>query len=117
MYLRNKTGLPLIWLKEFPISDTDMEMAKENFQGFGVSKEMVVEVDENMQITRITDLVSRIKKNGLKVHVFTFRNEGMFMPWSDGCDPYVELDMFRQLGVDGFFTDFTATAVRYLQSI
>jgi len=117
MYLQKKTDFPLIWLRETPISETDMELAAGNFQGFGVSKEMIVEVDDNMQIRGITDLVGRVQRNGLKVHVFTLRNEGQFLPWSDGCDPHVQLDRFAQLGVDGLFTDFPATAVRYLESV
>jgi len=117
MRLRQKTDFPLIWLRETPVSETDMGLAAVNFQGFGVSKDMIVEVDDDMQIRGITDLVNKIQGNGLKVHVFTLRNEGMFLPWSDGCDPQVELDRFAKLGVDGFFTDFPATAVRYLEGV
>lgn len=52
---------------------------------------------------------------GLKVHPWDLKNENRFLPWTYGQDPYNEYDVFvKELGVDGFFTDFPATAKNYL---
>jgi hypothetical protein len=39
----------------------------------------------------------------MKVHAYTFRNEYNHLMWDHGQDPYVELEMFLNAGIDGFF--------------
>jgi len=56
-----------------------------------------------------TTLISDAHKAGLKVHLYTLRNESFFLPNSYNGDPSAEFRKFIDLGVDGFFTDFART--------
>ena len=56
-----------------------------------------------------TTLISDAHKAGLKVHLYTLRNESFFLPNSYNGDPTAEYRKFIDLGVDGFFTDFART--------
>ncbi len=60
-----------------------------------------------------TGLVSRAHAAGLVVHPYTFRNDAL----PEGFASIDELYAFaiRQLSIDGFFTDFPDSAVRFLQ--
>ena len=53
---------------------------------------------------------------GLDVHAFTFRNEDEKLLFEYGQDPYNEFEKFLNLGIDGYFTDFPATAKRFLDT-
>jgi len=60
--------------------------------------------------------VQNAHKNGLKVHPWVFRNEYEFLAWNFGQDPYNEYKFFvEDVGIDGVFTDFPETAVRYAE--
>jgi glycerophosphoryl diester phosphodiesterase len=69
-----------------------------------------------------TTFVSDAHKAGLVVHPYTFRNENAFLPpelrSSDDPaaygDAFAEYERFAALGVDGFFTDNSDTAVEAL---
>ena len=52
-----------------------------------------------------------------QVHVFTFRNEDIFLAWEYGSDPYAEYEQFYRARIDGFFTDFSASLRNYLASV
>lgn len=56
-----------------------------------------------------TTLIQDAHAAGLKVHLYTLRNESFFLPSSYGGDPVNEYKQFIDLGVDGFFTDFPGT--------
>ena len=45
--------------------------------------------------------------------VWTFRNEPRHLNWDYGQDPYQEYELFYNLGIDGYFTDFPASLKRY----
>ncbi len=56
-----------------------------------------------------TTLVQDAHRAGLLVHVYTLRNESFFLPASYNGDPNAEYRQLIDLGVDGFFTDFSRT--------
>ena len=58
-----------------------------------------------------TSLVAEAHKQGLFVHVFTFRNEKRQLASSYRGDPQAEYLQFFRLGVDGVFSEFPDTAV------
>jgi glycerophosphoryl diester phosphodiesterase len=58
-----------------------------------------------------TDLVKRAHQKKLMVHAYTFRNEAYRLLSDYKNDPEAEYKDFFGLGVDGVFSDFTATAV------
>jgi glycerophosphoryl diester phosphodiesterase len=45
------------------------------------------------------------------VHAYTFRDEAKWLLKDYNGDPLQEYSRFYDLGIDGVFTDFTATAV------
>ena len=58
-----------------------------------------------------TSLVTEAHRQGLFVHVFTFRNEKRQLASSYRGDPQAEYLQFFRLGVDGVFSEFPDTAV------
>src|SRR5512139_910905 len=58
-----------------------------------------------------TALVAKAHRQGLFVHVFTFRNEKRRLASSYRGDPQAEYLEFFRLGVDGVFSEFPDTAV------
>jgi glycerophosphoryl diester phosphodiesterase len=56
-----------------------------------------------------TSLISDAHAAGLKVHLYTLRNEPRFLASDYGGNPQKEFEQFIQLGVDGYFTDFPGT--------
>ncbi len=58
-----------------------------------------------------TALVTEAHKQGLFVHVFTFRNEKRRLASDYRGDPQAEYLQFFRLGVDGVFSEFPDTAV------
>jgi glycerophosphoryl diester phosphodiesterase len=59
----------------------------------------------------LTSLVAEAHKQGLFVHVFTFRNEKRQLAYNYRGDPQAEYLQFFRLGVDGVFTEFPDKAV------
>jgi glycerophosphoryl diester phosphodiesterase len=58
-----------------------------------------------------TDLIKRAHERGLVVHAYTFRNEPRRLLKDYNNDPTAEYKNFYDLGIDGVFSDFPATAV------
>lgn len=56
-----------------------------------------------------TSLIQDAHRAGLLVHAYTLRNESFFLPASYNGDPTAEYRQLIDLGVDGFFTDFSRT--------
>jgi glycerophosphoryl diester phosphodiesterase len=56
--------------------------------------------------------VTEAHRQGLFVHVFTFRNEKRHLASSYRGDPIAEYLQFFRLGVDGVFSEFPDTAVK-----
>lgn len=85
----------------------------------GVTKTLIVPRDGAGQSGRPLTLVADAHKAGLKVHVWTFRAENVFLPaelragreQEGHGDLAVELRQFYALGVDGVFSDFPGVAV------
>jgi glycerophosphoryl diester phosphodiesterase len=61
-----------------------------------------------------TGLLEAAHARGLKVHVYTFRDDAMPAHYST---PETELQAFLALGVDGLFCDFPATARRVIDGM
>lgn len=61
-----------------------------------------------------TGVIEAAHKNGLLVHTWTMRDDGGLLGFSDGKS---EIEAYLKLGVDGVFTDFTATGVAALAAV
>ncbi|MDN3546431.1 glycerophosphodiester phosphodiesterase family protein [Kinneretia asaccharophila] len=61
-----------------------------------------------------TGVIEAAHKNGLFVHTWTMRDDGGLLGFSDGKS---EIEAYLKLGVDGVFTDFTATGVAALAAV
>jgi glycerophosphoryl diester phosphodiesterase len=88
--------------------------------GIGPNKSQVIKRDLRSRLAKTTKLVRRAHDLGLLVHIWTMRNENNFLPadlrtsrdkaaHGDAVGEYLA---FFDAGVDGVFSDFTATAVR-----
>jgi glycerophosphoryl diester phosphodiesterase len=50
----------------------------------------------------------------VQVHLYTFRNENLFLHFNFHQDPYFEYEYWlNEIGVDGLFTDFTGSLHKY----
>ncbi len=56
-------------------------------------------------------LIERAHQRGLLVHAYTFRDETRYLLPAYANDPKAEYKNFYDLGLDGVFSDYTATAV------
>jgi len=70
---------------------------------------------DNRKLGKPTSLVADAHKAGLKVIIYTLRDEPRFLAADYAGDPTAELDRWFQIGVDGLFTDFPDTAVKARQ--
>ena len=112
--LRQITNLPLVRLSNNMLSDEELEDLAGYAYGIGVKKTLIVEVDSVTNlIVQTTDLIDRAHAQGLKVHTYTMQNEYEHLAFDYGQDPYEEFKMFDSLGIDGIFTDFPSSMVRY----
>jgi predicted AlkP superfamily pyrophosphatase or phosphodiesterase len=65
--------------------------------------------DADKTLTPSTTLVQDAHNAGLLVHPYTFRNEPRYLASDYKGDPEKEIRQFIELGVDGYFTDFSDT--------
>ncbi|MCW2749755.1 MAG: glycerophosphodiester phosphodiesterase [Aeromicrobium sp.] len=87
--------------------------------GIGPNKSQVIARDAKAALAEETGLVAQAHDAGLLVHIWTMRNENNFLPRNlrigkDKAaqgDAVAECLAFFDAGVDGVFSDFTATAV------
>ncbi|MGB7442674.1 MAG: glycerophosphodiester phosphodiesterase family protein [Coleofasciculaceae cyanobacterium] len=77
--------------------------------GIGPSKRRVLPTDENGNLQEPTTLIEDAHDAGLLVHIYTLRNEAVFLANDYNGNPEAEVEQFIELGVDGFFTDFPGT--------
>jgi glycerophosphoryl diester phosphodiesterase len=84
--------------------------------GVGAEKRLVIPVKSDGTLEPPTDLVTRAHALGLFVHVWTIRVEKEFLPAAYNGRAETEFEQFRQLGVDGVFTDFPDVGVRAYDS-
>jgi glycerophosphoryl diester phosphodiesterase len=68
--------------------------------------------DADKTLTAATSLVKDAHAANLLVHPYTFRNEERYLAADYKGDPELEYRQFIQLGVDGYFTDFSGTGVK-----
>jgi len=80
--------------------------------GIGPEKRLIVPVAADGSLQTPTDLVARAHAAGLLVHVWTLRIDKEFLPAGYKGRPETEFEQFRDLGVDGLFTDFPDVAAR-----
>lgn len=83
-------------------------------QGIGPNKALVLPRLPDGRLGSPTTLVRDAHRLGLAVHVWTMRDEEMHLPADARGNPAEEYRRFLKAGVDGFFTDFPATARRAL---
>ncbi|CAI9111716.1 OLC1v1012007C1 [Oldenlandia corymbosa var. corymbosa] len=122
-YISNLTDLPKVFLIDdvniitedtnqtfYEItSDKYLEYIKDFCVGIGPWKDTVVTVLDNY-LHQPGDMVARAHALSLQVHPYTYRNENQFLHFNFSQDPYDEFDYWiNKIGVDGLFTDFTAT--------
>ncbi|BBD57646.1 glycerophosphoryl diester phosphodiesterase [Nostoc sp. HK-01] len=128
-YLAQITNLPLVQLinltgqpYDFVVSGdvrtyTDLvtksgleEIAK-YAQAIGIHKDILVPRDHKNKLRSPTSVLQNAHAVGLKVHIWTFRNEDSFLPLDFPGNPQGEYELFFSLGVDGVFSDFSDTAL------
>ncbi|GBE91382.1 glycerophosphodiester phosphodiesterase [Nostoc cycadae] len=128
-YLAQITNLPLVQLinltgqpHDFVVSGdvrtyTDLvtksgleEIAK-YAQAIGIHKDILVPRDHKNKLLSPTSVLQNAHAVGLKVHIWTFRNEDSFLPLDFPGNPQGEYELFFSLGVDGVFSDFSDTAL------
>jgi glycerophosphoryl diester phosphodiesterase len=86
----------------------------------GPHKNLVIWLDDAGNLGQPTGLVERAHAAGLQVHIWTMRDENVFLPANlrIGTEKSAYGDMlpeylaFLDAGIDGMFSDFTRTAVR-----
>ncbi len=65
--------------------------------------------DADRVLGQPTTLIADAHTAGLKVHLYTLRDDPFFVASDYGGNVRKEYEQFIKLGVDGFFTDFAAT--------
>jgi glycerophosphoryl diester phosphodiesterase len=112
--LRKKTTVRLIQLVSAPatIDDAGLKDIASYADGIGPEKRLVVPVAADGTLQPPTDLVKRAHAAGLLVHIWTIRIDKEFLPAGYHGNADAEFVQFRDLGVDGVFTDFPDAAAR-----
>ncbi len=67
--------------------------------------------DGDRKLLPPTTLIDRAHRKGLLIHTWTFRDEGQYLAYDYRGKPLAEYRHFFKLGIDGVFSDYTATAV------
>ena len=86
----------------------------------GPDKELLLPWSVHGTVLRHTGLVDRAHEAGLLVHAYTLRDENRYLPVDfrigdspdEKGDAFSEYEILMDLGVDGFFADYTDTAVQ-----
>jgi glycerophosphoryl diester phosphodiesterase len=114
--MRTKTAVRMIRLLEGRVpSDAELREIATYADGIGPNSRMVIPADANRMLKPPTNLVARAHAVGLLVHIWTLRAEPVFLSPSYHGDFDAEFRQFRDLGVDGIFTDFPDAAYRALR--
>lgn len=83
--------------------------------GIGPWKDSIVEVGPDKKLLPANTLVQDAHKAGLLVHAYTFRVDTLHPDYKG--DSIAEYKLFSNLGVDGFFSDFSDVAVKALRPL
>jgi glycerophosphoryl diester phosphodiesterase len=112
--LRQKTQVRLVQLTSGAqmVAGDGLRRIAEYADGIGAEKRLVAPVNSDGSLGPPTDLVTRAHAAGLVVHVWTIRVEPQFLPAGYKGRPESEFEQFRQLGVDGVFTDSPDVAAK-----
>ena len=86
----------------------------------GPDKELLLPWSADGTVLQHTGLVDRAHEAGLLVHAYTLRDENRYLPVDfrigdspdEKGDAFGEYEILMDLGVDGFFADYTDTAVQ-----
>ena len=78
--------------------------------GIAVAKQLVQPIDASGSLGEPTNLVRAAHEAGLLVHVWTLRADSAYLAKAYRGDAGAEVRRFRDLGVDGLFTDFPDVA-------
>ncbi|MBD2336308.1 glycerophosphodiester phosphodiesterase [Calothrix sp. FACHB-156] len=131
-YLSTKTDLPLVQLinntgkpYDFIVSDDErtysdlitassLREIAEYAQAIGIHKNLLVPRDSTGKLLPPTSLAKDAHAASLLVHVWTFRNEDVFLPLDFQGNPKQEYELFFSLGIDGVFSDFPDIAHKIL---
>jgi glycerophosphoryl diester phosphodiesterase len=112
--LRPKTTVRLVQLVNTAalVNADGLKQIASYADGIGAEKSLVVPAAADGSLGTPTDLVTRAHAAGLLVHVWTIRADREFLPAGYHSDVLAEFAQFRQLGVDGVFTDFPDLGVK-----
>ena len=114
--IRPKTTVRLIRLLEGKApTDAELREIRSYADGIGPNSRLVIPANADRTLREPTDLVARAHAAGLLVHIWTLRAEPVFLSPSYHGDFAAEFKQFRELGVDGIFTDFPDEAARALR--
>jgi len=104
------SGNPTLMSRTFGYFATDAGLAeiKTYADGIGPWKVYIIGTDPDGNIKKTTDLIARAHAHGLKIHTWTFRDDAYPAGYFGG--PITEYLTFFNRGVDGVFSDFTASA-------
>lgn len=116
--LREKTSVRLIQLTSDAsmVDDTGLKRIAGYADGIGPEKRLIVPIGADGSLGAPTDLVQRAHAAGLQVHIWTIRVDKEFLPAGYRGRGEAEFEQFRDLGVDGLFTDFPDVAAKVLRS-
>jgi glycerophosphoryl diester phosphodiesterase len=114
--IRSKSTVRLIRLLEGKVpADEELREIKSYADGIGPNTRLIIPANADRTLQPPNDLVSRAHAIGLLVHIWTLRAEPVFLSPSYQGDFEAEFKQFRDLGVDGIFTDFPDVAARALR--
>jgi glycerophosphoryl diester phosphodiesterase len=114
--IRPLTTVRLIRLLEGHVpSDEELREIKTYADGIGPNTRLIIPSTPDRALLPPNDLVARAHAAGLLVHAWTLRAEPVFLSPSYHGDFGAEFRQFRDLGVDGLFTDFPDAAVKALR--
>jgi len=113
--LRPRTPVRLVQLveREAPTNEA-LRTIRTYADGIGPNTRLIIPQQADGTLLPPTDLVRRAHAAGLLVHVWTLRSDPVFLPAAYKGDAAAEYRRFRDLGVDGIFTDFADAATRAL---
>jgi glycerophosphoryl diester phosphodiesterase len=115
--LRGKTSVRLIQLTSDAsmVDAAGLKRIAGYADGIGPEKRLIVPIGADGSVGAPTDLVQRAHAAGLQVHIWTIRVDKEFLPAGYRGRGEAEFEQFRDLGVDGLFTDFPDVAAKVLR--
>ena len=117
--LRRRTSVRLIQLTSDAsmLDPAGLKRIAGYADGIGPEKRLVIPIGADGSVGAPTDLVTRAHAAGLLVHIWTIRVDKEFLPAGYHGRAETEYEQFRDLGVDGLFTDFPDVAAKVLRRL